>query len=74
MLLGLSLPICRMETQQLLHLKLGWGGAWGCYLGEQGDSGETRQQGMKYMNKERHQLQVWSVLSSGIVSHFPMGS
>lgn len=28
------------------------------------DSGETRQQAMTFMNKERHQLQVWLVLSS----------
>lgn len=28
------------------------------------DSGETRPWVMKYVNKERHQLQVWLVLSS----------
>lgn len=39
----------------------------GCHprLGEMRlDSGETRPRVMKYMNKERHQLQVWLVLSS----------
>lgn len=37
------------------------------------DSGEIRQQVMKYMNKERHELKVWLVLSSGVVRYFAMG-